>query len=53
MRAQIHQSCRGPEVCDDIESDKMRECDFDEWFKQESHKLLCLQRLLSLDMGGL
>ena len=53
MRALIDQSFRGPELCDDIASDKMYEGDFDEWFKQESHKLFCLQRLLSLDVGCL
>jgi len=53
MRALIHQSCREPEVVDGIASDEMSEVDFDEWFKQGSHKLFCPQRLVSLDVGGL
>ena len=53
MHALRHQSFRGPAVCDGIASDEMSKVDFDEWFKQESHKLFCPQRLLSLDVGSL
>ena len=40
MGALIHQSCRGPEVCEGIVSEEVSEVDFDEWFKQESYTLL-------------
>ena len=53
MRAPGHQSCREPEVVDGIASDEMSKVDFDEWFKQESHKLFCPQKLVSSDVGGL
>ena len=53
MHALRHQSFRGPEVCEGIESDEMSEVDFDKWFKQESHKLLYSQRLVSSDVRGL
>ena len=52
MRALIYQSCREPEVVDGIASDEMSKVDFDEWFKQESHKLLRPQRLVSSDAGA-
>ena len=53
MRALRHQSYGGPEVCGGIISDKIFEGDFDEWFKQESHKLLGPQRMVSSDVLGL
>ena len=53
ISALIHQSCRQPEVCEGIASDEMSEVDFDEWFKQESHKLLGPQRMVSSDVLGL
>ena len=53
MRALIHESCRGSEVCDGIASDEISDGNFDEWFKQESDKLLCPQRLVSSEVGGL
>ena len=53
MRALIHGSCRGSEVCDGIASDEMSDGNFDECCKQESDKLLCPQRLVSSDVGGL
>ena len=53
MRALRHQSFREPEVCDGIASDEMSEVDFDEWFKQESHKLLGPRRMVSSDVWGL
>ena len=53
MHALRHQSFRGPEVCDGIASDEMSEGDFDQQFQQESHKLLCPQRLVGSDVEGL
>ena len=53
MLTLIHQSCRGSEVCEGIASDEISEVDFDEWFKQESHKLLRPQRMVSSDVLGL
>ena len=52
MHALRHQSRRGPELCEGLVSDEISGGDFGEWFKRESHKLLCPKRLVDSDVGA-